>query len=126
MRTGLAMPAAATLAVAAILAVLGLTANGPDRTLGQEVTPTPTSTATPTLTPTQTCCTSPPTPTRTATPTATATASPVPVACVSPSGLPSGTTERVSVSSAGIQGNSHSTIGGLGSYLSSDGRFVLF
>src|SRR5438132_1518434 len=45
--------AAAALAVAALLAALGLTANGPDPALGQVVTPTPIPTATATATPTQ-------------------------------------------------------------------------
>src|SRR3989442_12152179 len=46
--------ATAALAVVATLAILVLTANGPDRALGQQVTPTPTATATAAATPTAT------------------------------------------------------------------------
>src|SRR5256885_1114113 len=46
--------ATAALAVVATLAILVLTANSPDRALGQQVTPTPTATATAAATPTGT------------------------------------------------------------------------
>ncbi|TMF12128.1 MAG: hypothetical protein E6I38_03875 [Chloroflexi bacterium] len=48
------LPALALLAIAAFLAILAVTANGPDRALGQQVTPTPTATATAAATPTGT------------------------------------------------------------------------
>ena len=92
-------------------------------------TPTPTSTSTPTLTSTSTPIPTPtPSPTSTATPsptpTSTSTFTPTPTPTATPTTPPSNVTSRVSVASDGTQGNGLS--GYDRSFVSADGRYVVF
>jgi Tol biopolymer transport system component len=124
--------AAAALGVVAVLAILGLTANGPDHALGVKPTPTvtatPTATAMPTPTATRTatptfgatepCCTPSPTASATPGPTPTVSASPTPFC---PPLTPSNT-ELISVDSSECRANDNSNV----SAISDGGRFVVF
>jgi Tol biopolymer transport system component len=111
------LPALSLLAVAAFLATLALTANGPDPALGQGAKLTATATPTATPTPTATATPTPPGATEPCCGTPTATPSSTPAAC--PAGTPSpasGTTERVNEANNTSQRTA----------ITPDGRYVAF